>query len=80
MGCRGDGTIPTPGFMPVCIPREDNTNLFKPLKEQDGAESLLPEATNPVEREERVNLLWIGYANDRFQNAPASWRTSVCGI
>lgn len=61
MGYRGDGSRPAPGFMP----------------EQDGVESLLPEAANPVEREERVNLLWIGYANERFLNAPSSWAFSI---
>ncbi|KEP55152.1 fungal specific transcription factor domain protein [Rhizoctonia solani 123E] len=36
-------------------------------------ETLLPDPTNYTEREVRVNLFWVAYADERFQDAPGSW-------
>ncbi|KAH7337953.1 hypothetical protein B0J17DRAFT_406878 [Rhizoctonia solani] len=39
----------------------------------DSPETLLPDPANCVEREARVNLFWVAYANERLSEAPASW-------
>ncbi|KAG8681378.1 hypothetical protein FRC08_015673, partial [Ceratobasidium sp. 394] len=39
--------------------------------------SLLFRPANCVEREQRVNLFWIAYSNDRFQTAPGVWAMGI---
>ncbi|KAG8702065.1 hypothetical protein FRC11_011705, partial [Ceratobasidium sp. 423] len=39
----------------------------------DSPETLLPSPANCVEREARVNLFWVAYANERLSEAPSSW-------
>ncbi|KAJ1305459.1 hypothetical protein OPQ81_000469 [Rhizoctonia solani] len=36
-------------------------------------ETLLPDPANCLEREARVNLFWVAYANERLSEAPGSW-------
>ncbi|KAF8748673.1 Fungal specific transcription factor domain [Rhizoctonia solani] len=36
-------------------------------------ETLLPDPTNCVEEETRVNLFWVAYANERLSESPGSW-------
>ncbi|KAG8688143.1 hypothetical protein FRC09_013082, partial [Ceratobasidium sp. 395] len=39
--------------------------------------SLLFHPANCVEREQRVNLFWIAYSNERFQTTPGAWAMSI---
>ncbi|CAE6449866.1 unnamed protein product [Rhizoctonia solani] len=55
-----------PGF------RGDGT-MRNPARLSDSPENLLPDPTTYAEREVRVNLFWVAYANERFEDAPGSW-------
>ncbi|KDN43530.1 hypothetical protein RSAG8_06119, partial [Rhizoctonia solani AG-8 WAC10335] len=55
-----------PGF------RGDGT-VRNPSRLSDSPETLLPDPNNYAEREVRVNLFWVAYANERFSDVPGSW-------
>ncbi|KAJ1311026.1 hypothetical protein OPQ81_009532 [Rhizoctonia solani] len=59
-----------PGF------RGDGT-IRDPARLSDSPETLLPDPTNYAEREVRINLFWVAYANERFHDAPRSWAMCI---
>lgn len=40
---------------------------------RNGGRSILPDADNAIEREQRINLFWIAYSYERFQTAVGPW-------
>ncbi|KAF8609570.1 hypothetical protein BDV93DRAFT_148252 [Ceratobasidium sp. AG-I] len=44
---------------------------------RNGGRSILPDADNAIEREQRTNLFWIAYAYERFQTAVGPWAMSL---